>query len=78
MPPGDRYTALFQTRIYGSESVKTPLTGEIGVLSCQLGIPLVAESGTDHLEKPTWSTLASLFSEEIGRIKLTPCHNLVK
>ena len=31
---------------------------------------LVAESlGTDHLERPTWSTLASLFSEEIGQMK---------
>ena len=34
-------------------TVKTPVPGRIGVLSCQFGIPLVAESGTDPLEKPT-------------------------
>ena len=60
--------ALLQTGIYSSESVKTPVPGRIGVLSCEFGIPLVPESGIDHLEKPTWSTLASLFLKEIGQI----------
>ena len=53
MPPGDHYMALLQTGIYSSESVKTPVPGRIGVLSCKFGISLVAETGTDHLEKPT-------------------------
>ena len=38
--------ALLQTGIYSSESVKTPVPGRIGVLSCEFGIPLVTESGT--------------------------------
>ena len=70
--------ALLQTGIYSSESVKTPVPGRIVVLSCQFGIPLIADSGTGHLEKPTWSTLGSLFLEEIGQIKPRPGHDLVK
>ena len=41
------------------EVSKTPVPGRIH---------LVTESCTDNLEKSTWSTLASLFSEEIGQI----------
>ena len=34
------------------------------------GIPLVGEIATDHLEKATWRTFASLFLLEIGCMKL--------
>ena len=46
-----------------AEVSKLPCLAGLG-----FGIPLVAESGTGNLEKPTWSTLASLFLEEIGRM----------
>ena len=55
----------------------------LAILSCQPWSQIVdwlshmfgiafsfTESGTDHLQKPTWSTLASLFSDEIsGHVK---------
>ena len=75
MPCGDCYMALLQTGNYSSKSVKLPCVGGLGFC---IGIPLVVESGTDHLEKPTWSTLVSLFLEEIGQMKPRLGHDLVR
>ena len=47
-------------------------------LSHMFGIPFFAESGTDHLKKPTWSTLASLFSDGIGHVKSRLGQDLAK
>ena len=38
--------------------------------SCIAWIPLIAEFGTDHIEKAVFVTSASIFSETIGGMKL--------
>ena len=38
--------------------------------ACIPWIPLVAEFGTDHIEKAVFVTSASIFSETVGGIKL--------
>ena len=38
--------------------------------ACIAWIPLIAESGTDHIERAVFVTSASIFSETVGRMKL--------
>ena len=59
--------------VFPRESQKTarsqPLIGRFET-ACIAWIPLIAESGTDHIERAVFVTSASIFSETVGRMKL--------
>ena len=57
-PAGSQKTAESQAVIGRFETASIP------------GIPLVAEFGTDHIEKAAFVTSASILSETVGGMKL--------
>ena len=53
----------------GKTARSQPLIGRFET-ACIAWIPLIAESGTDHIERAVFVTSASIFTETVGRMKL--------